>query len=318
MIGIYGAGAFGTGLAISYARAGHTVRLFARDASHLAEMEKTRQNARYLPDMDFPDAIELCENSSDLDTANLILMATPAQSLRMVLAGFQTSAPLVLCAKGLENSTRLLQSEIAEEFVGIEDIAVLTGPSFAIDLAAGHPTALSLAAHPSRLEDLQKRLSTSHLRIYANQDIKGVQIGGALKNIYAIACGLVEGSGLGDSAKAALMTRSFAELSRFAVAQGAQTESLFGLSGFGDLVLTCSSPKSRNFAYGIEAAKRGPFTPNKTVEGLVSTQVLAEWAAAEGFDMPICTALARFLAGDANLQEIQKQLLARPLSSETT
>ena len=221
-----------------------------------------------------------------------------------------------MCGKGLEAGTQNLQSEIALQVLGDIDVGVLSGPSFAIDIAMGRPTALTIAAKGPLLERLQTRLATPNLRLYGNTDLVGVQLGGALKNVYAIACGLVEGAGYGDSAKAALMTRCFAEMARFATRQGAQTETLFGLSGFGDLVLTCSSLKSRNFGFGITAAKKGNFLPSATVEGIATTHALAALGEKLKSDLPICYALADFLKGKTGIQGIKDDLLSRPLTQE--
>ena len=317
MIGVYGAGAFGTALAISCAAGGKNVTISGRDVDALQAMQRDRVNAKRLPDGKFPETLTADTDTQVLNDAEIILLATPAQALRQALKKLQPKQKIVLCAKGIEQETGLLQSQIAAEFVKPENIFILSGPGFAVDIANSRPTALSLAGtDTATLEELQKLLSSKTLRLYANPDPIGVQLGGALKNIYAIACGLVIGAGLGESARAAVMTRSFAEMSRFASAVGGDPQTLFGLSGFGDLVLTCSSDKSRNFAHGLALASKGVFTPDHTVEGLATTHAVAAVAEGKDIDLPICQMLARFLKAEKTLAEIQAELLARPLRTE--
>ena len=318
MIGVYGAGAFGTALAISSASNGHPVTLCGRDAAALKQMQQDRMNAKRLPDCVFPESLAAHPDITALNQAEVILITTPAQALREALRILQPKQKIVLCAKGIEQKTGQLQSQIAAEYVDPADIFVLSGPGFAGEIAKARPTALSLAGTDQiALEQLQRSLSSKTLRLYTNLDPIGVQLGGALKNIYAIACGLVIGAGLGDSARAAVMTRSFAEMSRFAKSLGAEPETLFGLSGFGDLVLTCSTDKSRNFSHGLALAKQGLFTPEKTVEGLATTHAVVAMALEKGIDLPICQMLASFLKSEKSLQDIQAELLSRPLKTET-
>ncbi|MEM7240731.1 MAG: NAD(P)H-dependent glycerol-3-phosphate dehydrogenase [Pseudomonadota bacterium] len=317
MIGVYGAGAFGTALAISIATKGEQVILGGRDADALQVMQKDRVNAKRLPDCVFPRTLRAVSDHAELNEADVILLVTPAQALRDALRTLNPKTKIILCAKGIEQSTGLLQSQIAAEFIDPDNIFVLSGPGFAREIATARPTALSIAGtDQTALLDLQNRLSSKTLRLYSNVDPLGVQLGGALKNIYAIACGLVIGADLGESARAAVMTRSFAEMTRFAKSVGADPQTLFGLSGFGDLVLTCSTEKSRNFAHGLALARDGLFEPDHTVEGIATTHAVAAMADAQQVDLPICQMLAHFLKGQKSFEDIQAQLLARPLKEE--
>ena len=317
MIGIFGAGAFGTALAVTLAQDGTHVLLGGRDARAIADMEKFDQNRKYLPDVSFPDALQVTRDNDALSQCDILLFAVPAQNLRDAFSALMPRNMLVLCAKGIEQATGLLQSQIAEEFLPRDQIAVLSGPSFASEIAISKPTALSIAcANPTKLKQVQSALSRKNLRLYANEDVLGVQIGGALKNVYSIACGIAAGANLGESARASLMTRSFAEMARFAEFSGAERATLFGLSGFGDLVLSASSKKSRNFSYGFEAAEKGAFEPDKTVEGIATTHALARIADDNQIDLPICQNLSAFLRGSKTLPEISDTLLSRPLKDE--
>ena len=316
MIGVVGAGAFGTSLAIVLASQGHKIRLFGRNQDQVLEMEKQRENTRYLPGFAFPDGLEPVSDYSALANAEAVLLATPAQTLRSVLSEYAPDCPVLLCAKGLEENTRFLQSQIASEFLDHENIAVLSGPSFAIDIANGRPTALSLAAKPELSKQLQNLISAPNLRPYSNTDLIGVQFGGALKNIYAIACGLAHGMGLGDSTKAALMTRGFAEMSRMASVLGARSETLAGLSGFGDLTLTCTSEQSRNYRYGQSLGQASKFDASVTVEGVATSHAVLEKAAALNLDMPITAAVVALVDGKLRVEDAMDMLLSRPLKEE--
>ena len=249
--------------------------------------------------------------------------AVPAQHMREVLAKLNIGdAPLISAAKGIERSSGKLMAEVAQEVAPLAEFYALSGPSFAADVIAGLPTAVTLAGPNFALAmSWAEQLSTSHFRIYPSDDVKGVEIGGAMKNVLAIACGICEGQGLGESARASLVTRGFAELSRYARAQGAKTETLMGLSGFGDLMLTCSSTKSRNFAYGLAigrgislaeamAGSRG------VVEGAYTAGVAAKLAQAKSIDMPIIAAVAAIVDGRSNPRDEIAKLLARPVRAE--
>lgn len=304
MIGVLGAGAFGTALAAAQARAGRAVRLWSRRG----------------PDgIDRPEGLIPTGDLRDVAGATLLLLALPAQATRPFLAERAEAlpdVPLVLCAKGLERGTFRLQSEIAATAFPGRPLAVLTGPGFAVEIARGLPTALTLAcADPERGRALQTALATPALRLYLTEDVVGAQLGGALKNVVAIGCGIVEGAGLGQSARAALMTRGFAEMTRLAVACGGRPETLAGLSGLGDLALTCHSPQSRNFALG-RALGAGLDRPQGTQEGVATARAACQLAARSQVDMPIAAAVADVLDGAITPQQAAEALLARPLKEE--
>lgn len=314
-IGVIGAGAFGTALASVMRSGGLDVTLWGRDAAQVAAMQADRQNARYLAGVDLPDGLNVTADLGDLQRADVVLMAVPAQRLRGFLAdsGFATDAPVVLCAKGIEGDTGLLQTQV---FDGAQ-MAVLSGPGFATEMTKGMPTALSIGCGDVALGAwLQETLSTQTLRLYLSRDVTGVQLGGALKNVYAIACGIVVGAGLGESARAALMTRGFAELARLANALGAQTETLMGLSGFGDLALSCTSLQSRNFAFGEQLGRAGTFGTGKTVEGVATAEAVLALAASASVEMPIAQVVADVLNGRQDINEALATLMSRPLKRE--
>ncbi len=310
-IDIIGAGAFGTALAIIYAKAGHGVTLFARDGADA--MARARENTRRLPGFVFPADLRVTADLADLG-ADLALLALPTQSLGGFLAQNPLRArSLVSCAKGIDRETGLGPSALIARHSGAM-VAQLTGPSFAVDIAAGLPTALTLAcADEAAGRALQDRLSTPMLRLYRSTDVLGAELGGALKNVVAIAAGAVVGAGYGDSARAAVMTRGLAEMTRLAVALGAQEATLRGLSGLGDLILTCGSEKSRNFRYGMALARGETLAADITVEGLHTAR---EIAARRDLDTPIADAVAALADGKADLARLADGLLTRPLKSE--
>jgi glycerol-3-phosphate dehydrogenase (NAD(P)+) len=319
-VGVIGAGAWGTALAGVAARAGHRVTLWARSPALAERINETRTNEAYLPGRPLPAGITATSSPARLGGANLVLVATPAQAMGDTLTRFADhlapATAAVVCAKGIERgSHRLMTGVVAEKLPGAEAY-VLSGPSFAGDVARDLPTAVTLAGPTlpaaARLAEV---LSLASFRIYASDDLIGVQIGGAVKNVLAIACGISEGRGLGDSARAALTTRAFAELARFGRAMGARPETLTGLSGLGDLILTCASRQSRNFAYGI-ALGEGAGTPRGTVEGVPTAGVVNDMAEALGIDMPICAAVRRIVEARSQIDEELAKLLARPLKPE--
>jgi glycerol-3-phosphate dehydrogenase (NAD(P)+) len=267
-IAVLGAGAWGTALAVTMRKAGHETALWARDPALAREITHTHTNNRYLPGIDLDARLAALDDmAAALDGADCVLAAVPAQSLRGVLGtaggALRPDIPVVLCAKGIERETGKLMSEVAREILPGNPLAALSGPSFAADLARGLPTAVTIAAHDEPLAaELAAKLSAPNLRCYSSGDLVGVEIGGALKNVLAIGAGATSGAGLGASAMAALITRGFVELRRIGAAFGAEPETLMGLSGLGDLMLTCGSGQSRNFAYGV-ALGRG-----ESVEGL--------------------------------------------------
>ncbi len=308
-VSVLGGGAFGTALAISLAAKG-PVTLWARDPR--------RAGAR-LPGVALPATIRV---TSDLAQARAetVLLAVPAQMLGGFLADHAArlnGSALVSCAKGIDLATGQGPCALIAAACPASVAAVLTGPSFAVDIARGLPTALTLACTDADAgQRLQAQLSTPTLRLYRSTDVAGAELGGALKNVIAIAAGAVMGAGLGDSARAAIITRGFAELTRFAIAHGARAETLAGLSGLGDLVLTCTSDSSRNFRFGQSLGRGAPFDPDITVEGAATARAVAAIAAREAIDMPICTLVAALAQGALTVEKAMEALLSRPLKEE--
>lgn len=310
-IGVIGAGAFGTALAVTLARQ-HPVALWARDTDAMAN---DRENAKRLPGVRFPDSLSV---SPDIDTvlsAPTVLIAVPMQALAgFVSAHDLTGRTVVACCKGIDLETGQGPSTILQS---ARHVAVLTGPSFATDIARGLPTALTLACGDDAVgRALQTQLSTPALRLYRSTDVIGAELGGALKNVIAIGCGAVMGAGLGDSARAALMTRGFAEMQRVAAALGAHLETLMGLSGLGDLTLTCTSNQSRNYRLGLALGSGTEFDKSITVEGAATARALRHVAAQHGLDLPLCTTIADLVDGKLDMKGAIDQLLARPLKEE--
>jgi glycerol-3-phosphate dehydrogenase (NAD(P)+) len=320
MITIMGAGAFGTALAVSLARKGATVRLWAHDPAHVAELRKTRQNTRRLPDIPLSETIDPVNALSDLAAGDPVLLAVPMQTLRKVLAAEQTQLqhrPLVACCKGMDLITHLGPVQTIQAQIPSATAAVLTGPSFAEDIARGLPTALTLAcADKAAGQHLQQALTTPNLRIYRTTDTTGAELGGALKNVIAIACGVVIGANLGNSARAALMTRGYAEMQRMALALGARADTMAGLSGFGDLALTCTSQQSRNFRFGLSLGRGEAFDRSITVEGAATAHAAQDRAVDLGIDMPITAAVTALLDQKLDVRQAMEMLLSRPLKEE--
>ncbi|SDO77558.1 glycerol-3-phosphate dehydrogenase (NAD(P)+) [Lutimaribacter pacificus] len=319
MICVAGAGAFGTALAISLAANG-PVTLWARDPAHADEMRKTRENARRLPGITLPDAIGIATDFDTVSPGLPVLLAVPMQQLRGMAethAAALQDHPLVACCKGIELKTGQGPTAILSSVLPGAHSAILTGPSFAADIARGLPTALTLAcADPDMGETLQEALSTPALRLYRTTDTVGAELGGALKNVIAIAAGAVMGAGLGDSARAALMTRGYAEMTRLAVAMGARPETLAGLSGFGDLVLTCTGAQSRNYRFGHALGAGADFDPTITVEGAATARAALSRAHEAGVDLPITAAVVALLDGSVSVLQVMDRLLSRPLKEE--
>lgn len=318
-IAVLGAGAFGTALAISLGGRG-PVTLVARDPEAASKMQAERSNARRLPGATFPERLSVSADTRSLSEAEVVLIAVPMQKMRDALSVCAESIagkPLVACCKGIELTTLAGPASILREHTRSSLSAVLTGPSFAADIARGLPTALTLACSDrDQGAILQEHLRTDNLRIYRTDDVTGAELGGALKNVIAIGCGTVMGAGLGESARAALMTRGYAEMTRFAVALGAKAETLSGLSGFGDLTLTCTSEQSRNYRLGLSIGKGMPFDGSITVEGATTARAIARKAEELGVDMPISKAVAALLDGKVNLTDVIATLLSRPLREE--
>jgi glycerol-3-phosphate dehydrogenase (NAD(P)+) len=322
-ISVLGGGAWGTALAETAVRAGRRVMLWEHEAGNAESLLKERRS-KFLPEFKISDAIQVTRDLKDATNADAILLVVPAQATRAVCASLapllRGDMPLVVCAKGIERGTHKFVTEIVSECTPKALPAILSGPSFAADVARGLPTAVTLACADGKVaEQLAQALGSATFRPYHATDVRGVEIGGAAKNVLAIACGIVAGRGLGASAAAALITRGFAELTRFGKAFGARPETLTGLSGLGDLVLTCSSPQSRNFSFGVDLAKGiapAKAGGGKLAEGAFTAPVLLEMARAKKVEMPIANAVAAILAGMLSVDAAIEALLARPLKSE--
>jgi glycerol-3-phosphate dehydrogenase (NAD(P)+) len=324
-VGIVGAGAWGTALANAVARAGRPVTLWARDADAVAAMTRAGENKARLPGVALAPGVMPTASLSAVAGADILLVVLPTQALRGVCEALSLVArpgtPVVACAKGIERGTGYFVTEIIAETMPAARPAILSGPSFAADVARGLPTAVTLAAADSALAaTLAGSLGAGAFRLYHSTDVRGVEIGGAAKNVLAIAAGIVAGRRLGASASAALTARGFAELTRFGRAFGARPETLVGLSGLGDLILTCSGPQSRNFALGlalgegIDAAAIA--AGGKLAEGAFTAQVMVEMAAARGIDMPVSASVDAVLAGRMSVDQAIETLLARPQKAE--
>ena len=319
-VAVIGAGAYGTALACAARRAGRDVTLFARSADIAAEIKATRQNPK-LPGIGLDAGIGITADMAEAARADIILLATPAQSLREAAAALapllKSPTPVVACAKGIERGTHKFMTEVIAETIPHALPAILSGPNFADDVARGLPTAVTLAARDERLaSDLVQALGSATFRPYHTTDVRGVEIGGAAKNVLAIAAGIVVGRELGASALAALTTRGFSELARLGRACGARSETLAGLSGLGDLILSCASPQSRNFAFGIALGRGEAPNRSKLAEGEFTAPVLIELAASQNVDMPVSNAVAAILSGAVTIDAAIESLLTRPFKAE--
>jgi glycerol-3-phosphate dehydrogenase (NAD(P)+) len=326
-IGVLGAGAWGTALGQVAASAGSDVTLWALEQDVVEAINSTHENKVYLPGFKLDSRIAATGAMADLAGCEVILSVVPAQFMRTTLLKLAevigTHTALVQCSKGIEQGTLKLMSEVAQEVLPTTPLAVLSGPSFAKDVVIGLPTAVTLACEDVALgARLVKLLGISTFRPYQSEDVTGAEIGGAVKNVLAIACGMAEGRALGESARAALITRGFAEMTRLGVALGADPRTLAGLCGLGDLVLTCSSQSSRNFSLGfalgagqsLDEAMAGKVS---VAEGAATAPALLELAARHRVDMPICAAVAAILAGNIEVGAAIGTLLSRPLKLET-
>lgn len=318
MIGIMGAGAFGTALAIALSKTGQPVTLWCRNADQAQDMVNLRRNRAYLPDAPFPDALKITQDIDRVTSGTALLVAVPLQSMRSAvaqLAGVDT--PLVACCKGIELTTGLGPTRVLEDTLPGVTTAILTGPSFAADIAIGRPTALTLACTNTEMgTSLQTAMTTPTLRLYRTTDTIGAELGGALKNVMAIACGAVIGAGLGDSARAATMTRGFAEMQRIGAMFGARTDTLAGLSGLGDLALTCTSDLSRNYQLGLSLGREENFDPTITVEGAATAKAMSGIARQRGLDLPITETVTRLVEGSTTIKDAIETLMTRPLKEE--
>ncbi len=322
-VGIIGAGAWGTALAAVMAGVHGKALIWAREGDVVAAINETHENRVFLPKLTLSTDIVATNDLDDMATCETLLIVTPAQHVRATLGALPgTDAPLVLCAKGIEAKTQLLLCEIAAELRPGNPVAVLSGPTFAHEVAAGKPTAITLATENEALgKMLLRQIAAPHFRPYWTDDVIGAEIGGAVKNVLAIGCGVVDGAGLGLNARAALIARGFAEMQRYGLAKGGRAETLAGLSGLGDLVLTCSSENSRNFTLGRglgqgQSAATLLADRNSVAEGAYTAPVLLQSAQALGVDMPIVSAVCRLLDGSAEVGAVVQDLLARPLRAE--
>lgn len=318
-IGIAGGGAFGTALGVALALDGNDIQLWARSAEAISTMQNARTNAK-LPSVPLPQNISFSAELDPLFACDAILLAIPAQTLREFLkahADKLNGKYLVACCKGIDLTRMTGPASTIRDLVPTAIPAMLTGPSFAADIARGLPTALTLACADDELGAiLQTALSTTSLRIYRTTDVVGAELGGALKNVMAIASGIAIGANLGESARAALITRGFPEMQRLALALGAQPDTLAGLSGFGDLVLTCTSDQSRNYRYGLALGTAVEFDQNTTVEGAATARAVRQLAQDLNIDMPICTVVADLTDGTTDVAAALNALLSRPLKEE--
>jgi glycerol-3-phosphate dehydrogenase (NAD(P)+) len=319
-ISIVGAGAWGTALANAVARAGRHVLLYARDVTMTQTLVQTRINPK-LPDVLLEPAVIVTSDLAEAARPDVILIATPAQNLRTAVTALAPhladGTSVIACAKGIEHGTHAFMTEVIAQTAPHTLPAILSGPSFAVDVARGLPTAVTLACNSdARASALVQLLGSATFRPYHSTDVRGVEIGGAAKNVLAIAAGIVAGRQLGASALAALTTRGFSEMARFGRACGAHNETLMGLSGLGDLVLSCASPQSRNFSLGLKLGRGEQPDRSKLSEGEFTAPVLIELAAQKGVDMPIAGAVAAILSGQCTIEAAIEALLTRPFKSE--
>ncbi len=325
-IGIIGAGAWGTALAMVAVRSGCRVALWARNPAVAAAINNHHENREYLPGIGLDRTIVATSDLADFTGKDALLLVTPAQSLGKTASDLEPHIkhplPVAICSKGLERGTNRLLSDVLEQVMPQAIACILSGPSFAIDVAHHLPTAVTLASDDVKTaEALARALGSPSFRPYASGDIIGAQIGGAVKNVLAIACGIVEGRSLGQSARSALTCRGFAELTRFALAHGGKIETLGGLSGLGDLILTCSSQMSRNMSLGYALGQGNSLeqimkSRNSVTEGVHTAGVVCEIAAQKNIEMPICEAVRDICAGSISVDQAIENLMARPFRQE--
>jgi glycerol-3-phosphate dehydrogenase (NAD(P)+) len=322
-IAVLGAGAWGTALTLACARAGRSVTLWEHDPANAARLKNQRES-QFLPGIPLDDGIAIASDLAEAAGAAAILLVVPAQAVRAVMQALAPAlaerTPVIVCAKGIERGSKKFMTEVIAECAPKASPAILSGPSFAADVARGMPTAVTLAAADGKLAaELAQAVGSATLRPYHSSDVRGVEIGGAAKNVLAVAAGVVMGRGLGASALAALTTRGFAELVRFGKAYGAKAETMMGLSGLGDLLLTCSSPQSRNFTFGINLGRgeKPDSIHAGLAEGVFTAPVLLEMARDRAVDMPISAAVAALLTGKMTVDAVIESLLTRPFKAES-
>jgi glycerol-3-phosphate dehydrogenase (NAD(P)+) len=319
-ISILGAGAFGTALAIAFARDDVPVFLWGRDAYQVDKIATTRLNSVHLAGARIPVSVSVTADLSQALQSDIIILAIPMQQLGGFLNTLSpdiTGKTVVSCAKGIDLATGEGAVSVIDRHLPDVSSAILSGPGFAVDIASGVPTALTIASRDTTcLTALQKTLSTPKLRLYRTTDVTGVELGGAIKNIIAIACGIAIGHGFSESTRAALVARGFAEMRRYAQSLGALDSTLIGLSGLGDLVLTCTSEKSRNYSFGLQVGSKGDITVRGTVEGVATTKAIVRKSGGMKIDLPIAATLNRIFQGQISVAEAVDSLLSRPLISE--
>jgi len=325
-IGIIGAGAWGTALACVARRAGRDVVLWAHEAEVVDAINSESVNPAFLPGVPLEPGITATTDITDAIQADAVLVVTPAQFLRSVTEGladrWKSDVPAILCAKGIEHETLKLMNEVAAETLPHVPVAVLSGPTFATEVARGLPAAVTLAMADANLQEaITEALSTPYFRLYRSDDVIGAEIGGVVKNVLAIACGISEGRQLGDNARAALITRGLAEIVRLGRAKGGKPETFMGLAGLGDLTLTCNAMQSRNFSLGVELGRDVPLddilnSRHTVAEGVFSAAAVVELADSLDVDMPICRAVDAVINHKAEISETISDLLARPVSIE--
>jgi len=327
MISIIGAGSWGTALAIAARRAGNDVTLWAYEAEIVAAINDTHENTLYLPGVALDPAIRATADLGEAAAADALLLAPPAQHLRTTIAPLAgrlpATMPLIICSKGIEQETLSLMSEAVEAAFPENPVFILSGPTFASDVAEGLPTAVTLAGSDlATAQVLADRLSFDRFRPYSGDDVIGAQIGGAIKNVLAIACGIAEGRGFGDNTRAALISRGLAELTRLCLAKGGRRETMMGLSGLGDLVLTCTSTQSRNYSLGLALGGGQTLAEilgqrNSVAEGVFTASAAVALAEKLDIEMPIVSAVDAVLNRGADINEVIEGLLSRPLRDET-
>ena len=326
-MGVIGGGAWGTALAQTLRRAGREVLLWAREPDVVEEINDRHTNTPFLPGIPLDPALRATGNLAEIAGQSDVLMVAPAQHVRAVASSLArhlpAATPVVVCAKGVEQATGKLMAEVLAETLPAATPAVLSGPSFASDVARGLPAALTLATHEEALgRQLAERLGYRHFRLYWSSDVVGVQLGGAVKNVLAIAAGVVDGKGLGASAHAALVTRGFAELRRLGEALGARPETLMGLSGLGDLLLTCGSPQSRNMSLGRALGQGQTLAAvlggrRSVAEGVYTAGAVVRAATERGIELPICESVHGIVQGKLTVDQAIEALLSRPFKAET-
>ena len=326
-VGIIGAGAWGTALACAMKRAGNDVIVYAHEKETADAINSRNINTTFLPEITLDSTIRATNSLEQATNADAVLLVTPSQYFRKsceTLASiWRQGVPAIVCTKGIETQTSSLMSEIVKETMPLVRVAILSGPTFAMEVAEDLPTAMTLATDDETLGKLlMEVMTTKHFRIYRSRDVIGAQIGGAVKNVIAIACGIVKGRGFGENSRAAIVTRGLAEMVRLGVAKGARPETLSGLAGTGDLILTCSSTQSRNFSLGCELGSGDTLENimNKRVsiaEGVFSAPSVVSLAQKIGVEVPICSAVNDIISRHVGIEVAISNLLARPLKEET-